>query len=223
MLSSGLASVSMLALALASVFVSVFASGADAAIVYQSQTRSVSANAYAFGGVSSSQSFGAPDFGVFNRSANASAFGGNYGSGVGRQNSSLTALGVSAVGGWGGSGHVLPPSAGGGGSSIFSVVFTLDEPTNFTLTTSGLQFLDSEASFSFASTDAGSLHLTVAPISLAGILPPGSYRLAASVNGNRSYPAGGNEFSIQLGIPSPGPIALIMPAAAVCVFQRKRR
>ncbi len=202
--------------------VSVIAPMAHAGITYQSQTRFIAANAYASGGGNASQTVNAPDFGVFNRAVNVEAVGPYSGFGSASQNSILGSASIVASGRWGGQGHVVGFPAGGGGTSSFSVDFTLNEVSSYTLTASGLAYFQS--TFSFISTDAGTLHLTTQG-QYSGVLQPGTYRLAGFMTGSASFPASGDEFSINLSVPAPGSGVLLMVgcAASFCGDRRLQR
>lgn len=201
-------------------FVAFAAHAAHAGITYQSQSRFISANANEIGGANVSQSAFAPDFLLFDRTLSVSA---GFGRGTGQQTSTLTAAGISATGYWVGAGHVLPPSAGGGGRSGLQVDFDVDQSTPFMLTTRGLT--DFQSTFAFHSTSGGPLNLTVAPSSLSGVLPPGSYSISAMVigsggNANSSF----GEFSLQLQLqtPTPGAAAMVVPVAFTSMSRRRR-
>lgn len=186
-------------------------------ITYLAQARSITASAYTSGFPTSSQTLSAPDFGVFDNIVSAYALRGDARA---YQTSTLAPLGINAIGGWYGHGFAVSPSGYGQGTSRFSVDFSIAEPVDFTLTTSGLSVLGS--TFQFLSTNTSWLNLTQPPTSYQNTLSPGTYRLAGTVGGTGQTFGNGGEFSIILNIPSPAPTALV-GISGLAMLRRRRR
>lgn len=198
-------------------------SAAPGAITYQSQNRFITASAISEG-VTDSHSVFASGFGPFHANVSALAIGPvfmNTGNGFANQDSTLDPLEIVAGGSWSGyrSGQAGTPA--GGGTTSFSVTFTLDEPADFTFDASGALTV-----FGFYYTGGGpgdGLYITQ-PGSYAGTLQAGPYSLTGEASGMAGFPPSGSGFSLHLVIPAPpalGALALMAFAAAGAVRRRR--
>ena len=159
--------------------ISLISTPARAAFNFTAQSRSISAHTHGSGG-DVSQSFTAPDFALFDKTASAPHPTG--GSSDQHQRSELLSNAITIVGGWSG----FPPSfAGTGqadGNSSTSVTFTVPSTTDADLTAQA-SFLDGNPGV------VGSISLTGPSTSVAWYLshsagPPGA---PWPVNGNSTH------------------------------------
>ena len=122
-------------------------------------------------------------------------------SGSASQQSSLSAGGFTATGG-----VSLANGSGEGGDSVFDVEFTVDAPTEFTL--SGLIDATEEANTAFLGDSTGAIHTFAHNLALNGVFEPGTtYRLFVGIQtatGN-TQTSGSYDFSL---LPEPGMLLL---------------
>jgi len=191
-------------------------SGLQASIVYTSQNRFVTARAEAaLGTVVDTHTITAPDFGPFDASVSAEAIDPIFMvSGFGRasQHSTLDPLGFEVNGDW--SGGRTGQGASGGGTSSFSIAFTLAEPLDYTFTVSAIPglFYMFTGPDGFTLTELGTF---------TGVLQPGEYFVSAAVSGSAGFPPSGGGFAMEL-IVVPGPGGVILPVLGLAGLRRRR-
>ncbi|MCC6679253.1 MAG: hypothetical protein IT436_19170 [Phycisphaerales bacterium] len=185
-----------------------------ASIVYTSQNRFIRARGEAsLGSIVDEHTITAPDFGPFDQSIEAEAvdpFTMISGWGRAQQESILDPLHIGVNGQW--SGGRTGQGASGGGTSSFSVNFTLDEAADYVFTATAVpgMFYIFGGPDGFALTTLGTF---------SGTLAPGDYFMSGAVTGSAGFPPSGGGFTMDLVI-VPGPGAALVLAT---VFLARRR
>lgn len=207
------------------VVAALVAGAAGAAIVPTSQTRTVSATAFAedaFGSDSDTDAASAPDFGPFDDAVAATvSLGGAIGSGSGIQSSSLHPESIRAAGSHSANGEGWDTGAYGEGSGVShcEVTFDLTEDTDYTLD-GWIEAFDSGGTYILLTGPSGMVHSISAPgndqlpIAESGHLASGSYTLTVRSSGSAfgdefffDYASGAYDVTFTI------PIATASPAA----------
>ncbi|MFO0832736.1 MAG: hypothetical protein U0637_12955 [Phycisphaerales bacterium] len=208
--------------------------GAGADIIYQTQSRSITAASSANGG---SLTATAPDFGPFIQTLVSSTTFNQQGGGTANNTGSSTIdcqldpNSVRAAGHISGEGGT---DEGGGdvfgeGSVRIDVTFQIDTATPFNLFalarpgTSLLEEFEIKLKNLDINSDVFELDNTSPPevVNFSGTLQPGNYRLRYIVETIITGPLQDNEFGLNFTVPAPG--TAVLPLLAAAAMRRRRR